>query len=81
MNIFYALTFAQDMPFAFCTREKPPWCEFAEDAEHGPSTQFLKTVRILCTVRYMESNYCIFRTSFGILAGQNIRHGDHFANS
>ena len=29
------------MPFAFCTREKHPWCEFAESAEDGPSTQFL----------------------------------------
>ncbi|XP_060829600.1 beta-ureidopropionase [Bombus pascuorum] len=23
------------MPFAFCTREKYPWCELAEDAENG----------------------------------------------
>ncbi len=30
------------MPFAFCTREKYPWLEFAESAEDGPSTQFLK---------------------------------------
>lgn len=30
------------MPFAFCTREKFPWCEFAEDAENGPSTKLLK---------------------------------------
>jgi len=29
------------MPFAFCTREKYPWCEFAEDAETGPTTMFL----------------------------------------
>lgn len=29
------------MPFAFCTREKHPWCEFAEDAVTGPSTKFL----------------------------------------
>ena len=29
------------MPFAFCTREKHPWCEFAESAEDGPSTKFL----------------------------------------
>jgi len=26
------------MPFAFCTREKLPWTEFAEDAETGPTT-------------------------------------------
>jgi len=29
------------MPFAFCTREKAPWCEFAEEARDGPTTQFL----------------------------------------
>lgn len=32
---------AWTMPFAFCTREKYPWCEFAEDAETGPTTVFL----------------------------------------
>ncbi|KAF8568833.1 hypothetical protein P879_08769, partial [Paragonimus westermani] len=30
------------MPFAFCTREKMPWCEFAESAEDGPSICLLK---------------------------------------
>jgi len=33
---------AWTMPFAFCTREKRPWLEFAESAEDGPSTQFLR---------------------------------------
>ncbi|XP_065214156.1 beta-ureidopropionase isoform X1 [Planococcus citri] len=33
---------AWPMPFAFCTREKRPWCEFAESAEDGPSTKFLQ---------------------------------------
>lgn len=33
---------AWTMPFAFCTREKTPWTEFAESAYDGPSTQFLK---------------------------------------
>lgn len=33
------------MPFGFCTREKKVWCEFAELAEQGPSTQYLKDVR------------------------------------
>ncbi|CAH0724916.1 unnamed protein product, partial [Brenthis ino] len=33
---------AWSMPFAFCTREKQPWCEFAESASDGPSTNFLK---------------------------------------
>lgn len=31
---------AWTMPFAFCTREKTPWCEFAEPVD-GPTTQFL----------------------------------------
>lgn len=32
---------AWPMPFAFCTREKYPWCEFAEEVETGPTTMFL----------------------------------------
>lgn len=32
---------AWTMPFAFCTREKHPWLEFAEPVD-GPSTQFLQ---------------------------------------
>ncbi|KFM75790.1 Beta-ureidopropionase, partial [Stegodyphus mimosarum] len=31
---------AWTMPFAFCTREKYPWVEFAEEAETGPTTKF-----------------------------------------
>lgn len=33
---------AWTMPFAFCTRERLPWTEFAESAESGPTTTFLK---------------------------------------
>ena len=40
------------MPFAFCTREKVPWCEFAESAENGPTTLFLAEVGIATT--YIE---------------------------
>uniref|UniRef100_A0A0K2UWT2 Beta-ureidopropionase n=2 Tax=Lepeophtheirus salmonis TaxID=72036 RepID=A0A0K2UWT2_LEPSM len=32
---------AWTMPFAFCTRERLPWTEFAESAEFGPSSKFL----------------------------------------
>nr|ACO11472.1 Beta-ureidopropionase [Caligus rogercresseyi] len=32
---------AWTMPFAFCTRERLPWTEFAEPAEDGASTKFL----------------------------------------
>ncbi|MGH0151455.1 UNVERIFIED_CONTAM: hypothetical protein FKN15_024105 [Acipenser sinensis] len=31
---------AWTMPFAFCTREKLPWTEFAESAEEGQTTRF-----------------------------------------
>ena len=34
------------MPFAFCTREKQPWCEFAECAETGPTTKLCEEVSI-----------------------------------
>ena len=34
---------AWTMPFAFCTREKHPWLEFAEPVD-GPSTQFLASL-------------------------------------
>jgi hypothetical protein len=45
-NAIYIFIFTNaDMPFAFCTREKQPWCEFAEDAETGPTTQFVQKVR------------------------------------
>jgi len=33
---------AWHMPFAFCTREKAPWCEFAQEAENSPTTKFLQ---------------------------------------
>lgn len=33
------------MPFAFCTREKEPWTEFAESAEEGNTTRFCQEVR------------------------------------
>lgn len=32
------------MPFAFCTREKYPWSEFAEEAADGPSTELLSNL-------------------------------------
>lgn len=37
---------AWSMPFAFCTREKQPWCEFAESAVNGPSIAFLKELAV-----------------------------------
>lgn len=35
---------AWTMPFAFCTREKSVWMEFAESAKDGPSVRFIQEV-------------------------------------
>lgn len=32
------------LPYFFCTREKQPWCEFAEEAETGAAVTFLSHV-------------------------------------
>ena len=34
------------MPFAFCTREKHPWTEFAESAVDGPTIKLCQQVFI-----------------------------------
>lgn len=36
-----------DMPFAFCTREKHPWTEFAEAIEDGPTIKLCQEVLYL----------------------------------
>jgi len=42
------------MPFAFCTREKHPWCDFAESAEEGPTTKLMQEVltifQLICLI-------------------------------
>lgn len=39
------------MPFALFTGEKyPRWCEFAENAETGQTTQFIKKVTFLNSI-------------------------------
>lgn len=61
---------AWTMPFAFCTREKQPWCEFAEDAECGPSTQ-------LCQEMAQKYNMVIVSS---ILERDSV-HGDTLWNT
>nr|XP_002199912.3 beta-ureidopropionase [Taeniopygia guttata] len=41
---------AWTMPFAFCTREKLPWTEFAESAEDGPTTKFCQELAKKCNM-------------------------------
>lgn len=68
------------MPFAFCTREKEPWTEFAESAEEGNTTRFCQEVRWCSdTVRSgtLHAHYSLLLS----LACQKIQHGNHFSNS
>lgn len=51
------------MPFAFCTREKRPWCDFAEDPEHGPTTTLLRKVRLFSKHFYDDFNRLKLTTS------------------
>ncbi|XP_042522205.1 beta-ureidopropionase isoform X2 [Dipodomys spectabilis] len=64
---------AWTMPFAFCTREKLPWTEFAESAEDGLTTRFCQM-----STYYMEGNlgHPVFQTQYGRIA-VNICYGRH----
>lgn len=43
LNAVFCFCFVA-MPFAFCTREKLPWTEFAESAEEGQTPRFCQEV-------------------------------------
>ncbi|XP_050025559.1 beta-ureidopropionase isoform X4 [Dermacentor andersoni] len=57
------------MPFAFCTREKTPWCEFAESAEHGPSVQLCQQMAkkhnmvIICPILERDDSDVLWNTA------------------
>lgn len=66
------------MPFAFCTREKHPWCEFAESAENGPTTLFLQEV---FKIR-LNTKFTLLGTVKCLRAvGETIQHGHYFVDS
>lgn len=44
LDVTLSFLLSTAMPFAFCTREKLPWTEFAESAEDGPTTKFCQEV-------------------------------------
>ncbi len=64
-----SLTFPPDMPFAFCTREKYPWCEFAESAENGRTTKLLQELArkhnmvIVSSILERDDNDVIWNTT------------------
>ncbi|XP_037566642.1 beta-ureidopropionase-like isoform X1 [Dermacentor silvarum] len=57
------------MPFAFCTREKTPWCEFAESAEHGPSVVLCQQMAkkhnmvIICPILERDDSDVLWNTA------------------
>lgn len=61
---------AWSMPFIFCTREKQPWCEFAESATEGPSIHFLKE---------LAAKYCMVIIS--PILERDEAHGDTIWNT
>jgi len=68
---------AWTMPFAFCTREKQPWCEFAESAEDGFSTQFLRVIAkkynmvIVSPILERDRNHCQTIWNTCVVIGNN----------
>uniref|UniRef100_A0A3B4ZV34 Beta-ureidopropionase n=1 Tax=Stegastes partitus TaxID=144197 RepID=A0A3B4ZV34_9TELE len=73
------------MPFAFCTREKDPWTEFAESAEEGNTTRFCQEVTLQ---RFVMVQLIRFTADPKLndsvilsLAGQKIQHGSCFSHS
>lgn len=69
------------MPFAFCTREKHPWCEFAEEAEIGPTTVYLQDVRLSLTlflIHYKALKRILLLHFFSV--GQTAWYGNHFVD-
>ncbi|XP_062506815.1 beta-ureidopropionase-like [Corticium candelabrum] len=58
------------MPFAFCTREKLPWTQFAESAEDGPTTVF-------CQKLAKKHNMVIISP----ILERDSTHGDILANT
>ncbi|KHJ99650.1 hypothetical protein OESDEN_00367 [Oesophagostomum dentatum] len=45
------------MPFAFCTRERLPWTEFAESSESGPTIKYMSEVCWYFSLFYAKSVY------------------------
>ena len=69
---------AWTMPFAFCTREKAPWMEFAESAEDGPSTMLMKKLAskhnmvIISPILERDSSEVIWNTAVVISNTGNV---------
>ena len=75
------------MPFAFCTREKYPWCEFAEDAKTGPTVTLIRELAqqhnmvIICPIleRDSENGDTLWNTSV-VIGNDGIVIGKHRKN-
>ncbi|XP_054275055.1 beta-ureidopropionase-like [Macrosteles quadrilineatus] len=77
---------AWTMPFAFCTREKLPWLEFAESAERGPTTRFLQkfakefNMVIVSPILEREENTDLIWNTAVIIDNHGIVKGKHRKN-
>jgi beta-ureidopropionase len=71
---------AWTMPFAFCTREKQPWLEFAESPQHGRTTKsgIKKIKKIILNGFKKKANSGELQVSSA--AGQDVPHGHRVAH-
>lgn len=75
-TVKWPLLLSAAMPFAFCTREKEPWTEFAESAEEGNTTRFCQEVRFQARATAGLRANAANRSS----VGQKIQHGHHLSH-
>lgn len=69
------------MPFAFCTREKEPWTEFAESAEEGNTTRFCQEVILKRSEKVQwDALNKPEKTVILSSASQKIQHGSRFSD-
>lgn len=73
---------AWTMPFAFCTRERLPWVEFAESAKSGRTTEYLKGLAkkfnmvVISPILERDENDIIWNTAVVI-----DNHGEYLGKS
>lgn len=83
LHYFYDV-FVSAMPFAFCTRERLPWTEFAECAESGPTTSFVKELSakhnmvIISPILERDAHNVIWNTA--VVVENGVYRGKHRKN-
>ena len=57
----YNVQEAWTMPFAFCTREKHPWTQFAESAETGKVEVQDTAVQLYCSIWHCSTVVLLYK--------------------